>query len=98
MPYLSYEEASLESSKDVSVKGDDTPLPEDVAAVFEGYPADKRARILELRGLILDCAQRLFGSASVTESLKWGEPSYRPLPIAQARRHHSAATLEAQVW
>ncbi|SFT42653.1 protein of unknown function (DU1801) [Pseudovibrio denitrificans] len=71
---------SLERSKDVSVKGDDTPLPQDVAAVFESYPADKRTRLLELRGLILDCAQRLFGSASVTESLKWGEPSYRPLP------------------
>ncbi|QUS57546.1 DUF1801 domain-containing protein [Pseudovibrio brasiliensis] len=70
----------MESSKDVSVKGDNTPLPEDVAAVFESYPADKRARLLELRDLILDCAQRLFGPASVTESLKWGEPSYRPFP------------------
>ncbi|GHB17730.1 hypothetical protein GCM10007094_01670 [Pseudovibrio japonicus] len=54
-------------------------LPESVASVFAAYPEDKRARLLELRSLIFDCAQRLFGPSSVTESLKWGEPAYRPL-------------------
>ncbi|EEA92653.1 DUF1801 domain-containing protein [Pseudovibrio sp. JE062] len=70
----------MERSKGIAVIGDGSSLPDNVAAVFESYPADKRARLLELRGLILDCAQRLFGPASVTESLKWGEPCYRPLP------------------
>ncbi|KZK85461.1 hypothetical protein PsAD46_03047 [Pseudovibrio sp. Ad46] len=56
------------------------PLPDDVAAVFAAYPEDKRVRLLDLRSLILDCAQRLHGPSSLTETLKWGEPSYRPLP------------------
>lgn len=56
------------------------PLPDDIAAVFAAYPEDKRVHLLDLRSLILDCAQRLYGPSSLTETLKWGEPSYRPLP------------------
>lgn len=55
-------------------------MPDDVAVVFAAYPEDKRVRLLDLRLLILDCAQRLYGPSSLTETLKWGEPSYRPLP------------------
>ncbi|MGH0003257.1 DUF1801 domain-containing protein [Pseudovibrio ascidiaceicola] len=68
------------SSKKIIVEVDGSSLPEDVAATFSAYPEDKRVRLLELRSLILDCAQRLFGPSSFTETLKWGEPSYRPLP------------------
>ncbi|SDQ95484.1 DUF1801 domain-containing protein [Pseudovibrio sp. Tun.PSC04-5.I4] len=50
-----------------------------VADVFARYPDDKRERLFELRALILQIGTGLYGSASIVESLKWGEPAYRPL-------------------
>ncbi len=72
-------QGSLEGSKEIRVEVDGVSIPESVAAVFAAYPDDKRVRLLELRCIILDSAQRLFGPSSLTETLKWGEPSYRPL-------------------
>ena len=50
--------------------------PKAVAAVFAGYPEHVSARLLELRELILATAAELDGVGRLTETLKWGEPSY----------------------
>jgi hypothetical protein len=47
-----------------------------VAAVFEGYPDAVRARLLELRQLILETAAETEGVGRIEETLKWGQPSY----------------------
>lgn len=51
-------------------------IPEDVAAVFESYPAIIRPRLLALRQLILDTASATEGVGEIEEALRWGEPSY----------------------
>jgi Domain of unknown function (DU1801) len=49
----------------------------DVAATFARYPPHVRAKLLMLRRLILDTAERSEGIGAMVESLKWGEPAYR---------------------
>lgn len=48
----------------------------DVRAKFEAYPPPVRKKLLRLRRLILETARELDLLDTVTESLKWGEPSY----------------------
>ena len=50
--------------------------PEEVAAVFAGYPEGAAGRLLELRALILTTAAEIDGVGQLTETLKWGEPAY----------------------
>lgn len=50
-------------------------MPANVASVFEGYPPAIRARLLDLRALILSTAAET-GAGPLTETLKWGQPSY----------------------
>lgn len=50
-----------------------------VKAVFEAYPQDIRAPLEELRDTILDVGRALNGIGPVEESLKWGQPAYRPM-------------------
>ena len=52
-----------------------TPPPH-VSAVFDALPADLRARLLELRRLILATAATTDGVGEIEETLKWGEPAY----------------------
>lgn len=47
-----------------------------VAAVFEAYPQNLRARLIFLRGLIFKIAAKTKGVGALEETLKWGEPSY----------------------
>ena len=49
-----------------------------VAALFRTYPPAVRARLLALRELVLDVAARTPGVGPLTETLKWGQPSYLP--------------------
>jgi hypothetical protein len=51
-------------------------MPTDVAAAFSAFPADVRAQLLEVRGLIFETAAALEGVGALTETLKWGEPAY----------------------
>ncbi|MDP1737740.1 MAG: DUF1801 domain-containing protein [Caulobacter sp.] len=44
-----------------------------VEAVFAAYPAPLRERLLDLRALIFETA-----TGPLSESLKWGQPAYRP--------------------
>ncbi len=48
----------------------------EVAAVFEGYPAKFRRKLLNLRELILQTAKSTEGVGEIEETLKWGEPAY----------------------
>jgi hypothetical protein len=42
---------------------------------FDAYPDNAKTRLLEIRTIILDTAQRE-GVGELTETLKWGQPSY----------------------
>ena len=48
----------------------------DVASVFKAYPPDLRARLMALRELVFDTADQTAGVGRLTETLKWGQPSY----------------------
>ncbi|MHA1572057.1 MAG: DUF1801 domain-containing protein, partial [Alphaproteobacteria bacterium] len=48
----------------------------DVAAVFDAYPAALRRRLMALRQLIFETAALSEGVGPLTETLKWGQPSY----------------------
>ena len=54
------------------------PIPDEIGAVFDASPAQARALALDLRDLIYRTASRLAQVPALTESLKWGEPSYAP--------------------
>lgn len=58
------------------MRPDEPEMPADVAAVFAGFPADARARLLSLRRLIYETADALTAVGPLTETLKWGEPAY----------------------
>jgi hypothetical protein len=47
-----------------------------VEEVFSGYSNVLRAKLLALRGLILDTAKATAGVGPLQETLKWGQPSY----------------------
>ena len=49
---------------------------EAVAAVFAGYPAGLRRKLIALRELIFKVAGATEGVGRLTETLKWGQPSY----------------------
>ena len=47
-----------------------------VAAVFRAYPAALRARLMALRETMFEVAAATPGVGRLTETLKWGQPSY----------------------
>jgi len=47
-----------------------------VAAVFKAYAPDVRARLMALRETMFDVAAATPGVGLLTETLKWGQPSY----------------------
>jgi len=48
----------------------------DVQAVFDSYPQNTRAPLLEMRRLIFDTAAETAGVGAIDETLKWGQPAY----------------------
>jgi hypothetical protein len=50
-----------------------------VKAVFGSYPQEMCRALLDLRANILDVADAVRAVGRVEESLKWGQPSYRPV-------------------
>ncbi len=52
------------------------PLPTNVAAVYDSYPANARDVLLNLRSLIFQTAAQISAVGPLTETLKWGEPAY----------------------
>jgi hypothetical protein len=47
-----------------------------VAAVFKAYPPALRTRLMALRDLVFDTAAGTAGVGRLSETLKWGQPSY----------------------
>ncbi len=47
-----------------------------VAAVFGAYAPDTRKRLMALRETIFEVAAATGGVGALTETLKWGQPSY----------------------
>ncbi|MDP2329073.1 MAG: DUF1801 domain-containing protein [Reyranella sp.] len=47
-----------------------------IAATFKAYPPGLRKRLLALRALVFDVAAATPGVGRLTETLKWGQPSY----------------------
>src|SRR5437763_1442754 len=47
-----------------------------VAALFKAYPTGIRAKLMALRDLVFDVAAKTEGVGRLTETLKWGQPSY----------------------
>ena len=50
-------------------------MPQDVARVFDSFPSKQRRHLEDIRALIFDVAAAE-GVGPVTETLKWGQPSY----------------------
>ena len=50
-----------------------------VKAAFVSYPQEMRWALQDLRETILDVAAAVRAVGSVEESLKWGQPAYRPV-------------------
>jgi hypothetical protein len=48
----------------------------DVAALFKSCPPVLRGRLMALRELVFDTAAKTPGVGALTETLKWGQPSY----------------------
>uniref|UniRef100_UPI002F3F37FA DUF1801 domain-containing protein n=1 Tax=Aminobacter sp. NyZ550 TaxID=2979870 RepID=UPI002F3F37FA len=59
-----------------SVAALETAMPAAVAVAFAAFPAPVRARLLDIRRLILSTAAETSGVGPLTETLKWGEPAY----------------------
>jgi hypothetical protein len=50
----------------------------EIAAKFDGYPPTAKRQLMQIRQWIYDLAQSADGVGRLTESLKWGEPAWRP--------------------
>lgn len=48
----------------------------EVRAVFDAWPKEARAPLLELRTIIYSTASRTPGVGPLEEALRWGEPAY----------------------
>ncbi|QIE45449.1 DUF1801 domain-containing protein [Pseudohalocynthiibacter aestuariivivens] len=53
-------------------------VPPDVACVIDAYAPEVRAGVSHLRALIYDVAANLPQNVTINETLKWGQPAYRP--------------------
>ena len=47
-----------------------------VASVFKAYPPGLRVKLMALRELVFDTAEKTAGVGRLSETLKWGQPSY----------------------
>ena len=65
--------------------------PPDVAASLEACPAAARAHLTGLRTLIFETAAELPEVGALTETLKWGQPSY----LTEATKSGSTIRLAA---
>ncbi|MDE9480186.1 DUF1801 domain-containing protein, partial [Xenorhabdus bovienii] len=52
---------------------------DEVYSVFNHYPEQYQKILLTLRTLIFDTASKTAGVGPITETLKWGQPSYLTL-------------------
>ena len=50
-----------------------------VERVFQSYPSEIKEKLLGLRELVFHVAEKTNGVGELTETLKWGQPSYLTL-------------------
>lgn len=62
-----------------------------VALAFDSHPPEVRRRLLALRALVLAVAAQTEGVGPLTETLKWGQPSY----LTQASRSGTTLRLHS---
>jgi hypothetical protein len=62
-----------------------------VASLFKAYPPTVRVRLMALRDVVLDTADRTAGVGRLTETLKWVSRAISPRRRAAARRCASIA-------
>lgn len=55
------------------------PPGDEIRAAFSTLPPQHRAALLQMRSLIFDVAHETESVGEITETLKWGQPSYAPL-------------------
>lgn len=48
----------------------------DVLNRYEGYEKKYKKMLIEIREIIFDVSEKLYGTGSITEELKWNQPSY----------------------
>jgi hypothetical protein len=53
--------------------------PSDIATAIDLHPPDVAGRLHDLRALIYDVAATTAGCGTITESLKWGQPSFEAI-------------------
>lgn len=51
-------------------------IPDDILAALDALPNSARPVLVRLRGVIFDVASTVPGAGDVSETLKWGQPSY----------------------
>ena len=68
------------------------PMPAEVDAAFAAIPRAERSRLLEVRDSIFAVAAATDGVGPLTETLKWGEPSY----VTAASRSGSTIRLAVE--
>ena len=54
----------------------DKAVSKDVAEVIADYPVKAYAHFISVRALVVKNAAQVGGMVAITETLKWGEPSY----------------------
>lgn len=54
-------------------------IPSDTPAVFDALPHQTRHALLRLRQMILDVAKTTHGAGQLSETVKWGQPSYEAI-------------------
>ena len=52
-----------------------------IEVIFNAYPEAIQTKMLCLRSLIFEVASNIPEIESIEETIKWGEPSYRALPV-----------------
>jgi len=54
------------------------PVPAKIASVFDAFPTAPKRKLLQVRSLIYSTAAKNSEIGLISESLKWGQPSYVP--------------------
>ncbi len=48
----------------------------DVLSIYENYDEKYKTILLKIREMIFDISEKMYGENSITEELKWNQPSY----------------------
>ena len=72
------------------------PLSQDVEAAFAAYDAELRQQLLDCRDLVFQVAAENSNIGPITETLKWGQPSYLTATTGAGTTPRLAASSDGQ--